>query len=315
MLINLNEAGYELKDPKYMIGVFLSAIGGIILVASSPIIYKEGRKLSNVNLSNLAFICAIAGQYGITIHCAHVNASKKTSDSNCKSCMTIEDHDRFTFYVLLMTFPMLIFTATIYPYPKHNKDARHYGDNRENQNRRKTNRNNEMMRQQNNHGHYHCAYHATFDTLDYADLVFGTVGCFLNYSSGWLAAYYAILGISPFLTAFSYGLEQRMIGNLSGMHKDLILTILRLLINDVGFFVLRMTVMVKEGFAHPIIIFTIKEVVSFLFRTGMIYKAHSITEKNATDKRQTTTISVNNKPAPNLKAKKIAFRQDEFVMW
>lgn len=42
MFINLERADLEFKDPIYMVGVFLCGIGGVVLIGSAPLIYREG---------------------------------------------------------------------------------------------------------------------------------------------------------------------------------------------------------------------------------------------------------------------------------
>ena len=154
--------------------------------------------------------------------------------------------DKGVFYILLLIFPVLIFTNMIYPYPEDE---------------------NTMSTLSN-------AF-AAFDIMDMAELMFGDVGCYQTYGAGGLFFFYLGLGVSIILTAFSYGLEQHKEKH---NKNDWYSTLMNMVFNDLLFFLLRVTTMVKQKHAYFGVIFATKELMSFISRSYMLYKQRNLVQ-------------------------------------
>lgn len=109
---------------------------------------------------------------------------------------------------------------------------------------------------------------AALDILDMAELMFGDVACYQTYGPAGLFFFYLALGVSAILIAFSYGLEQQQ----KEKHdkKDWWSTFMNMIFNDLLFFSLRVTTMIKQGHAYFGVIFASKELLSFFVRLFML---------------------------------------------
>ena len=109
------------------------------------------------------------------------------------------------------------------------------------------------------------------DFLDMAELLFGVIGCYVNYSAGWVTAFFIGIGVSTILASFTKGLEQAKNEiNDKNTRCDALITLLNLLFNDVFFCVLRIYVMHKKGHVYFGLIFVIKEFLSAMFRACLL---------------------------------------------
>ena len=154
--------------------------------------------------------------------------------------------DKFTFYILLLTLPLLIITNITYPFPDDWDDK--------------------ISKLRN-------AF-AMLDVIDMAELMFGDVGCFQTYETGLKFLFYSALLISAILTSFYYGLEQQSKEEETSP-GDTVVTLLNLLFNDGLFLVLRAVTIHKENHAYFGVIFVIKEALSFIIRCCMLCASRS----------------------------------------
>ena len=151
--------------------------------------------------------------------------------------------DKLTFYILLLTLPLLIITNITYPFPDDFKDM--------------TSKLKKVF--------------AMLDVIDMAELMFGDVGCFQTYETGFKFLFYFALLISAILTSFYYGLEQQSKQEETSP-GDTIVTFLNLLFNDSLFLVLRAVTIYKESHAYFGVIFVVKEALSCIIRCWMLCK-------------------------------------------
>ena len=143
---------------------------------------------------------------------------------------------RYTVYLTVL--PMIILTNVLYPYPKQEKKS--------------------QMSLQNGL--------SMIDFLDMAELLFGVVGCYINYNALWVTFFFLSIGTSTILTAFTRGLEQPSLEDKDKCCISAIVTLANLLFNDVCFCILRVAVMIMEGHVYFGLIFVIKEVLSASLR-------------------------------------------------
>ena len=109
---------------------------------------------------------------------------------------------------------------------------------------------------------------AMLDIIDMAELMFGDVGCFQTYETGYIVVFYIALLASAVLTTFYSGLEQQSKDDKTGV--DSLITGLSLFFNDFLFLFLRAVTIHKENHAYFGVIFVTKEVLSLIIRGLMI---------------------------------------------
>ena len=151
--------------------------------------------------------------------------------------------DLATFYILLLTLPLLIFTNFTYPYPDDSDDKRAALVN---------------------------AF-SMLDLIDMAELMFGDIGCFQTYEFSLKFFFFVSLLMSALLTVFFYGLEQQSFNGAKKTKGDGVVTFFNLVFNDILFLILRCVTIDKEGHAYFGVIFIIKEAASCMIRTAMLY--------------------------------------------
>lgn len=103
----------------------------------------------------------------------------------------------------------------------------------------------------------------SWDILDVAELTFEDFGCFQTYEQGWLITFDIFLLVSIFLTSFFCGIEQPK--KEIKVH-DKVITLLKLLFNDISLLILRSWKINKQGHPYGSIIFVTKEVFSIISR-------------------------------------------------
>jgi len=244
-IINVNASENNGKYSARKLAISWAVIGIFIWIGIHWLIVKLGDKetkrfyIHKVNLSNFGFILASFVQYGIALHYSHLNANEslkahETADGTQRtSCVTLEETgNTAAFHVLLWTLPMLVITNMMYPYPKEDKM-------------------NTLING-----------FAMLDIIDMAELMFGDVGCFIDYGSVGLFFFYTALLMSAFITTSYSGLEQQKGKEESYKKADRVTTFLSLVFNDLLFLFLRITTMAKEGHAYFGVIFVCKEVLS-----------------------------------------------------
>ena len=105
------------------------------------------------------------------------------------------------------------------------------------------------------------------DILDIAELTFEDFGCFQTYEQGWLVSFDIILLVSIFLTSFINGIEQPK-KKVEGCDK--VVTLLKLIFNDLSLLMLRSVKISKQGHRYGSIIFITKEVFSIISRLTLL---------------------------------------------
>uniref|UniRef100_A0A7M6DQL3 Uncharacterized protein n=1 Tax=Clytia hemisphaerica TaxID=252671 RepID=A0A7M6DQL3_9CNID len=164
--VNVNASENDGKYSARKLAISWTVIGIFIWCGIHWLIVKLGDKgtkrfyIHKVNLSNFGFILASFVQYGIALHYSHLNANEslkahETADGTQRtSCVTLEETgNTAAFHVLLWTLPMLVITNMVYPYPEEDKM-------------------NTLING-----------FAMLDIIDMAVLMFGDVGCFIDYGS------------------------------------------------------------------------------------------------------------------------------------
>ena len=110
---------------------------------------------------------------------------------------------------------------------------------------------------------------AMLDIIDMAELMFGDVGCFQTYETGYIVVFYIALLASAVLTTFYSGLEQQSENDKTKV--DAMITSLSLFFNDLLFLFLRAVTIHKESHAYFGVIFITKEVLSSIIRGLMLF--------------------------------------------
>ena len=147
--------------------------------------------------------------------------------------------------VYLSALPFMIFSTVLYPYPKQEKKW-------------------ELALQ---------GGLAMMDFLDMAELLFGDIGCYVNYEGGWVGFFFTSIGVSTILTAVNKGLEQpKREDDEEKNGFDFIITLLRLVFNDIFFCILRLHVMLSMGHMYVGVIFLCKEILSAVIRIFMLIR-------------------------------------------
>ncbi|XP_066918759.1 uncharacterized protein [Clytia hemisphaerica] len=247
--INVDANEREGKDVSRIFVISWAVVGAVIWLGLHWLIVKQGDDTRNryltfcihkVNLSNFAFILACFVQYGIALHYSHLNANDSLKAQNVtiarqrSECVTLEETGNTNaFHILLWTLPMLVITNMMYPYPDEKEMSTLITG------------------------------FSMLDIIDMAELMFGDVGCFQNYGSVWLFFFYTALLMSAFITTSYSGLEQE---KYYYDMADRVTTCLSLVFNDLLFWCLRITTMVKEGHAYFGVIFVGKESMSSILR-------------------------------------------------
>ena len=163
------------------------------------------------------------------------------------------DHDTETFWVLFMTFPMLMLSNMILSLPEEENRPYNFQSN-----------SGKWLR------HIQLAFMKGFswDILDVAELTFEDFGCFQTYEQGWLIVFDIFLLVSIFLTSFYSGIEQP---KEKIEDHDKVVTLLKLIFNDVLLLMLRSVKISKQGHPYGSIIFITKEVFSIVSRLTLLF--------------------------------------------
>lgn len=171
--------------------------------------------------------------------------------------------------MLLIIFPILVITTMLYPGEKSADD-----NGRENRQDCVSNAVRNGL--------------AVWDIIDMSELMFGDVGCYVTFGTGWLVFFYIALGVSAILTAFSaFGLEKQPHDNKrkvdiecptsveacitdDSMLMNIIVTSLSLFFNDILFLVLRLNTMLTLHSYYIESVFVVKEILSICARFVLI---------------------------------------------
>ena len=116
---------------------------------------------------------------------------------------------------------------------------------------------------------------AAWDIIDMSELMFGDVGCYVTYETGWIIVFYIALCLSAVLIAFSaFGLEKQF-GRSTERSKecdgvDITITCLNLFFNDLLFLVLRLKTMLTQHSYYIESVFVVKEILSICARSALL---------------------------------------------
>ena len=122
--------------------------------------------------------------------------------------------------------------------------------------------------------------HISFDILDLidlAELIFADFGCYTVYEENGAAFFFITTGLSVTLSTFTTGLE-RIDENDNPTFIDRITTISNMIVNDIFFLILRLTVVSSNGkYIAPI--FLTKEIISLLIRFKLLCKPYIVSQQ------------------------------------